>query len=49
VPVGGLVEVVAKRGVDRPDLAGTGSGTVSDSALLTLRDQILPSTLGAVP
>ena len=30
-------------------LAGTGTGTVSDSALLTLRDQILPSTLGTVP
>jgi RND superfamily putative drug exporter len=30
-------------------LAGTGTGTLSDNALLTLRDQILPSTLGTVP
>ena len=30
-------------------LAGTGSGTVSDDALLTLRDDILPSTVGTVP
>ena len=30
-------------------LAGTGTGTRSDNALLTLRDQILPSTLGTVP
>ena len=30
-------------------LAGTGTGTVSDSALLTLRDQLLPSPLGTVP
>jgi putative drug exporter of the RND superfamily len=30
-------------------LAGTGTGADSDHALLTLRDQILPSTLGTVP
>jgi RND superfamily putative drug exporter len=30
-------------------LAGPGTGTVSDNALLTLRDRILPSTLGKVP
>ena len=30
-------------------LAGTGTGTASDNALLALRDQILPSTLGTVP
>jgi putative drug exporter of the RND superfamily len=30
-------------------LAGPGAGTASDDALLTLRDQILPSTLGQVP
>ena len=30
-------------------LAGAGAGTVSDHALVTLRDQILPSTLGRVP
>ena len=30
-------------------LAGTGTGTVSDNALLTLRNQILPSTLGTMP
>jgi RND superfamily putative drug exporter len=30
-------------------LAGTGTGTVSDNALLTLREQLLPSTLGTVP
>jgi putative drug exporter of the RND superfamily len=29
--------------------AGTGTGTASDNALLALRDQILPSTLGTVP
>jgi putative drug exporter of the RND superfamily len=30
-------------------LAGTGADSASDSALLTLRDQILPATLGRVP
>ncbi|MBV9852942.1 MAG: MMPL family transporter [Streptosporangiaceae bacterium] len=30
-------------------LAGTGAGTVSDHALVTLRSQILPATLGKVP
>jgi RND superfamily putative drug exporter len=30
-------------------LAGTGSDAVSDQALLTLRNQILPATLGRVP
>ncbi len=30
-------------------LAGNGSGSASDSALVTLRNQILPSTLGKVP
>jgi RND superfamily putative drug exporter len=30
-------------------LAGTGTGTTSDDALLTLRNDILPSTLGQVP
>jgi putative drug exporter of the RND superfamily len=30
-------------------LAGSGSGTVSDHALVTLRNQILPSTIGQVP
>ncbi len=30
-------------------LAGAGTGTASNNALLTLRDQILPSTLGTVP
>jgi len=30
-------------------LAGTGSNAASDHALLTLRDQILPATLGKVP
>ena len=30
-------------------LAGPGTGIVSDNALLTLRDQVLPSTLGKVP
>jgi len=34
--------------VDIP-LAGTGSDAVSDQALLTLRNQILPATLGRVP
>jgi len=30
-------------------LAGSGSGTVSDDALVTLQNKILPSTLGKVP
>jgi putative drug exporter of the RND superfamily len=30
-------------------LAGDGSGSVSDNALLTLRNQVLPATLGRVP
>ena len=30
-------------------LAGNGSGTVSDDALVTLRNQILPATVGTVP
>jgi putative drug exporter of the RND superfamily len=34
--------------VDVP-LAGTGTDTASDNALLTLRNQILPETLGKVP
>ena len=34
--------------IDVP-LAGTGSDSVSDQALLTLRNQILPATLGHVP
>ena len=34
--------------VDVP-LAGTGANSASDNALLTLRDHILPSTLGQVP
>jgi RND superfamily putative drug exporter len=34
--------------VDVP-LAGNGGGTVSDQALVTLRDHILPATLGQVP
>jgi len=34
--------------VDVP-LAGTGANSASDNALLTLRDHILPSTLGKVP
>jgi RND superfamily putative drug exporter len=34
--------------IDVP-LAGNGSGTVSDHALVTLRDRILPATLGQVP
>ena len=33
--------------IDVP-LAGTGSGSVSNNALLSLRNQILPATLGKV-
>jgi putative drug exporter of the RND superfamily len=45
-----VVPVAGGRGlVVSVPLAGNGAGTVSESALVRLRNQILPSTLGTVP
>jgi RND superfamily putative drug exporter len=44
-----VTSVAAGRGlILEVPLAGSGSGTVSDDALLTLRNQVLPETLGRV-
>jgi putative drug exporter of the RND superfamily len=57
-PAGPIREPVTATAIGGPDdrallvdvtLAGNGSDSVSDHALLTLRNQILPATLGRVP
>ena len=46
----GATEVAGGRAlVVQVPLAGSGTGRVSDSALLTLQDRVLPATIGRVP